>query len=177
MPGTNFENDADGYDPQDQSEAFDETNFTDGEDTSHARSFAGAADGGVFEDLPEVEDLTQIDGDRDDDEALAFDAAEFDADALDDADFEEDHELAYLAATEERQSDLDGLGPEDDFLEAGLAAAEIEGLDEVRDAGEAEGGEDDFTDYQARRVGDEDLKRMGYAEDRDGETRARRNKD
>lgn len=39
MPGTGFENDADGYDPQDQSEAFDETNFTDDEETGEARSF------------------------------------------------------------------------------------------------------------------------------------------
>jgi len=166
MPGTNFENDADGYDPQDQSEAFDETNFIDGEETGQARSFTGATDGGVFEDLPEVEDLTQIDGDRDDDEALAFDAAEFDPDTMDGDDLEEDHELDYLAATDERQSDLDGLDPEDDFGTARVARSEVEGLDVVRDAGEAQGGEDDFTDYQARQLDEADLEELGYARPR-----------
>ena len=140
MPGTNFENDTDGYDPQDQSETFDETNFTDGGDTGEARSYAEAAEGRTFEDLPDVEDLTRADGDADDEEAIALDADEFDPDAIGDADLEEDDELDYRAATEERQSDLDGLGPEDNFDEDRIARTEIEGLEEVRDASEAEGG-------------------------------------
>ena len=68
MPGTNFENDSEGYDPQDQAEALDETQ-TAGDDSP--------AEMRTFEELPDVEDLTQKAGDRDDDEALAMDADEF----------------------------------------------------------------------------------------------------
>ena len=46
---------------------------------------------------------------------------------------------------------------------------------EVRDADAVSGGEDDFTNFQAKNVSDEDLKRMGYSEDRGGETRAKPN--
>ena len=164
MPGTDFENDTDGYDPQDQSEAFDETNFTDGGDAGEVRTFAEANERRTFEDLPDVEDVTQAAGDRDDDEALALDADEFDPDAVDDADLEDDEETAYRAATGERQDDLDGQGPEDGFDEARLSRRDIDGLDEVRDAAEAEGGEDDVTDFQSTKVGDADLQAMGYAE-------------
>ena len=164
MPGTNFENDSDGYDPQDQSEAFDETNFTDGGDAGEVRSFTEANERRAFEDLPDVEDVTRADGDSDEDEALALDADEFDPDAVDDADFEDDDELAYSAATEERQDDIDGLGPEDGVDETRLSDREIEGLEEVRDAGEAEGGEDDFTDFQSSKVSDADLSAMGYSD-------------
>ncbi|HET6900826.1 MAG TPA: hypothetical protein VFK70_20890, partial [Vicinamibacteria bacterium] len=87
-------------DGQEGAEAFDallddETDQTDLEDRT-------------FEELPEVEDLTQLAGDRDDDEALALDADEFDPDAMNDGDTEEDNELDYRAATEEREDDLDG---------------------------------------------------------------------
>jgi hypothetical protein len=165
MPGTNFENDAEGYDPQDQSEAFDETNFTDGGDAGEVRSFAEADERRAFEDLPEVEDLTRADGDSDDDEALALDADEFDPDAVDDGDFEEDDELDYRAASEERQADLDGLGPEDNFDEDRVPRSDIEGVDEIRDASEAQGGEDDFTDFQSKSLDDDDLRNLGYADD------------
>ena len=134
MPGTNFENDTDGYDPQDQSEAFDETNFTDGGDAGEVRSFGEAADrSSVFEDLPEVEDVTRADGDSDDDEAIALDADEFDPEAMGDGDLEEDDELDYRAATEERQADLDGLGPEDNFDEDRSPRSDIDGVGEIRE--------------------------------------------
>jgi hypothetical protein len=32
----------------------------------------------------------------------------------------------------------------------------------VRDAGEAEGGEDDVTDFQSRALDEEDLQELGY---------------
>jgi hypothetical protein len=172
MPGTSFDADPD-FDPQDQAETFDETNTTDGGDAGEVRSYAEADERRTFEELPDVVDLLERAGDRDDDEALALDADEFDADAVDDGDLEEDNELDYRASDEEHEDDLDGLGPEDGFNEARIARGEIEGLDEVRDAGEAEGGEDDFTDFQSRNLSDDDLKNMGYSEDRDGETRAK----
>ena len=167
MAGGSFDSEPD-FDAQDQAEAFDEDSLQVSEsDTDERRT---------FEELPEVEDLTQAAGDRDDDEAVALDADEFDEDAVGDPDLEEDNELDYRAATEEQEDDLDGLGPEDGFAEGRISRSEIDGLDETRDAGEAEGGEDDFTDFQSRNVGDEDLKALGYAEDRDGQVRARPNK-
>lgn len=166
--GGSFESD---FDPQDQAETFDETNTVGGEGVDSALEPAGEMR--TFEELPELLDVTRADGDRDDDEALALDADEFDPDAVDDADFEDDNELGYHAATEEREDDIDGLGPEDGFAEASVSAREIDGLSEVRDADAAEGGEDDFTDFQAKGLGDEDLKDMGYSEDRGGETRAK----
>jgi hypothetical protein len=176
MPGTHFENDADGYDEQDQSEVFDESMTTGGEGSvglGGDSPLGVGAEMRTFEELPDVEDLTQLAGDRDDDEALALDADEFDPDAVGDEDFEEDDELDYRAATEERQSDLDGLGAEDSFDEGRVARSEIDGLEEVRDADEAEGGEDDFTDLQSRGLDDEDLKNLGYSEERDGRTLAK----
>ena len=164
MPGTDFENDSDGYDPQDQAEAFDETNSTDGGDVGEVRSFAEADEMRVFEDLPDVEDLTRADGDADEDEPLAFDADEFDPDVIEEDDFDGDDELNYRAATEERQNDLDGQGPEDEFDEARLAERDIDGSDEVRDASEVQGGEDDVTDFQRPDVSDADLQAMGYSD-------------
>jgi hypothetical protein len=125
----------------------------------------------TFEELPDVEDLTQAAGDRDDDEALALDADEFTPDAVDDSDTEEDNELDYRAATEEREDDLDGQGPEDGFNEARIARSDIDGLDEVADADRAEGGEDDFTDYEAKSMADDDLEELGYS---DAQGRAKR---
>lgn len=139
-------------DGQDGAEAFDALLDDD----------SGLGEARTFEELPEVEDLTQLAGDRDDDEGLALDAGEFDPDAIGDADTEEDNELDYRAVTAEHEDDLDGLGPEDGFDEARIARSDIDGLAEVRDAGEAEGGEDDVTDFQSRTLDDEDLQELGY---------------
>ena len=155
MTGGSFDSESD-FDAQDQAEAFDEDSLQVGDDNERR----------TFEELPEVEDLTQVAGDRDEDEALALDADEFDPDAVDDGDLEEDNELDYRAADEEREDDLDGLGPEDGFNAARVSRGEIDGLDEVRDAGEAEGGEDDFTDFEAKGADDDDLRDLGYAEGR-----------
>lgn len=151
-------------DAQDNAEVLDEANLDPNEEVNELRT---------FEELPDLLDVTRADGDRDEDEALALDADEFDPEAIDDGDLEEDHELDYRAATAEREDDLDGLGPDDGFNEDALSARDIDGLDQVRDADLAEGGEDDVTDFQASRVGDDDLKTMGYAERRNGEVRAK----
>lgn len=176
MPGSSDQD----YDPQDQAEALDESMMSGGEGSvglGGDSPFGVGAEMRTFEELPDVLDMTQMAGDRDDDEALALDADEFDEDAIDDGDLEDDDELDYHAATQERQDDLDGLGAEagsegidEDLIDD---PDNIEGLDEIGDAETVEGGEDDVTDYQARNVGDADLKAMGYAEDREGVTRAR----
>src|SRR5947207_1287932 len=153
MPDLNDE-----ADPQDGAEVLDEDNLDLAEERNEMRT---------FEEIPDVLDVTQAVGDRDDDEALALDADEFEEDAISDADLEEDDELDYRAATEEHEDDLDGLGPQnaaaDSYDEDHVSARDIEGLDQVEDADAVEGGEDDFTNFQAKNVGDDDLKRMGYA--------------
>lgn len=166
--GGSFESD---FDSQDGAETFDESNTIGEEGLDSGLEPAGEMR--TFEELPELMDMTRADGDRDDAEAVALDADEFDPEAVDEGDLEDDNELAYHAATAEHEDDIDGLGPEDDFAEGAVSAREIDGLTEVRDGDEAEGGEDDFTDFQAKGLGDEDLKDMGYSEDRNGETRAR----
>jgi hypothetical protein len=158
-------NDAfDDADPQDGAEAFDEDNLDLAEERNEMRT---------FEELPDVLDVTQAQGDRDDDEAVALDADEFEEDAADDADTEEDHELDYRAATAEREDDLDGQGPDGVYNEDRVAAGGIEGLDQVGDADSVEGGEDDVTDFQATDLSDADLQAMGYSETRGGVTRAK----
>ncbi|HEY9234620.1 MULTISPECIES: hypothetical protein [Phenylobacterium] len=145
MPGPRED---DGYDEQDGAEAFDEATLDDHEEINEMRT---------FEELPELFDATRADGDRDDDEALALDADEFDEEAFDDA-LEEDDELHYrAAASDEDDEDRDEF--DDDLVEPDS----IEGLNEVADADLVSGGEDDFTNFQAKAVSDEDLERMGYA--------------
>lgn len=158
-------NDAfDDAEPQDGAETLDETNYEESQ---------GAGEMRTLEELPDVLDVTQAVGDRDDDEALALDAADFDEDAVGDADTEEDNELDFRSATEEHEDDLDGQGPEDGYNEDRLSARDIEGLEEVGDAGAVEGGEDDVTDFQATNLSDADLRSMGYSESRGGATRAK----
>jgi hypothetical protein len=123
-------------------------------------------EGRTFEELPDVEDLTQADGDADDDEAVALDAAEFDPDAVGDADFEEDDELAYHASDEEHEDDIDGQGPELGEEPERIASSEIEGLEQTADADQVEGGEDDFTNFEAKNLDDADLQNLGYSRDR-----------
>ena len=178
MPGTSFDSDSD-FDPQDQAETFDESMTVGGEGDvalGGDSPLAIGEDMRTFEEMPDVLDMMQKDGDRDDDEALALDADEFDVDAGDDGDLEEDNELDYRAADEEHEDDLDGLGAEagsGGIDEDRIEPEEIEGLDTVMDADAVSGGEDDFTNFQSKSVSDEDLKRMGYSEDRKGETRAK----
>jgi len=180
MPGTSFESDSDDFDSQDQAETFDESMTVGGEGDV---SLGGESplnigeDMRTFEEMPDVYDVTSRTGDRDPDEGLALDADEFDLDAIDDDDTEDDNELDYGAVDAEREDDLDGLGAEPGagFDDDQLTASDIEGLDEVRDGDEVSGGEDDFTNFSARNVADEDLKRMGYSETRGGQTRAKPN--
>jgi hypothetical protein len=156
----------DGFDDQDSAEALDETMLDEREELNEMRT---------FEELPDVLDVTRADGDRDDDEGIALDADEFDEDAIGDSDTEEDDELDYRAATQEREDDLDGQGDEDSFDEDAMdTASSIEGLDEeVADASLVSGGEDDFSNFQSKNLNDEDLQRMGYAENRKGEILAK----
>ena len=77
------------FDSQDKAEVFDESNVVGGEGDS-ALGFESpvspASEMRTFEELPDVEDLTQVAGDRDEDEALSLDADEFDPGAIGDGD-------------------------------------------------------------------------------------------
>lgn len=154
MPG--ITSDIDGYDDQDGAEAFDEANLDDHEEMNEMRT---------FEELPDVLDVTQADGDRDDDEGLALDSDEFDEDAFDDNDTEEDHELDYRAAAQDDEDDEETAFDDDEFDEDQVDDESIEGLELVADADSVEGGEDDFTNFQSKGLNDEDLARMGYTDD------------
>lgn len=158
MPGLS----EDGFDDQDGAETFDETNQDDREQIAEMRT---------FEEMPDVYDVTSRDGDRDDEDALALDADEFDEELIDpDVELEEDDELQlrYHAATvEEDDFYADADNPRaDHYDEDALNSAEsIEGLDEVvADANLVTGGEDDFTNFQSKGLSDDDLARMGYAD-------------
>jgi hypothetical protein len=180
MPGTSSDSEPD-RDPQDQAETFDESMTVGAEgDVSlgDESPLPVGEDMRTFEEMPDVYDVTTRAGDRDTDEALALDADEFDEDAIGEEDLADDNELDYAAADAEHEDDLDGLGVElgEQYDEDQLSPREIAGLDEVRDADEVEGGEDDFTNFQARDVSDQDLKAMGYSEDRGGDIRAKPDK-
>jgi hypothetical protein len=128
MPGVNFESDDPDFDAQDVAETVDETNFDLRPNSNERRT---------FEELPDVLDVTQAEGDRDDDEALALDADEFDEEAFGDDALEEDDELDYHAA---RESDPQALGG-----------------DEERVATD----DDEISDYQASRLSDAEIARLG----------------
>jgi hypothetical protein len=148
--------DFDGYDDQDGAEAFDEALLDEKEETSEMRT---------FEELPDVLDVTQAEGDRDDDEGVALDSEEFDEDAFGDEDLEEDDELHYRAVPAEDNDPAEAAFDDDDFDEDAHDDDDVEGLDLVADADAVSGGEDDFTNFQAKNVSDEDLARMGYTDD------------
>ena len=161
------------FDAQDNAEAFDETVLDESEEVGEMRT---------FEELPDLLDLTQVAGDRDEDEALALDADEFDEDEIDEDDFEDDDELDYRAASEEEEDDLDGQGPDttfagDRFNADAHSATDIEGLDEVGDADSVEGGEDDFTNFEAKGVSDNDLETLGYSDNGPEGAKARPDED
>jgi len=158
MPGMNFDADA-GFDPQDQAETLDETNFDDRE----------SAEFRTFEEMPDVFDETRREGDRDDDEALALDASDFSEDAMGDGDFEEDNELDYRAAAEDEDDIYDGDDAGDlidTFDDDAPPSDEVEGVRQVRDAAEATGGADASARYESRRISDEDLQELGYLEEK-----------
>ena len=75
-------------------------------------------------------------------------------------------EVEWAEATEE-----DGDAAEASVEDA-LDSDDIEGLNEVRDADSVEGGEDDFTNFQSRKLSDEQLDELGYDGQRSGRTRS-----
>lgn len=101
MPGGTPESD---FDSQDSAEVFDEDNYNTNEQLNEMKT---------FEEAPDVLDVTTAVGDRDDEEALALDASEFDEVAFDlETELEEDNELDYRASAEDEGEDAARLGLE-----------------------------------------------------------------
>jgi hypothetical protein len=101
MPGGVIDSDSD---PQDSAEVFDEDNYNTNEQLNEMKT---------FEEMPDVLDVTTAVGDRDDEEAIALDAADFDEASFDrEAELEEDNELDYRASAEDEGEDAARLGLE-----------------------------------------------------------------
>jgi len=139
-------------DAEDIAEAFDETHYSeDGEDLVEPDLFDDAYDD------------TQKLGDADEEAGLELDEGEVDPDALDDEDTEDDELDGQIDEFQPEDNDIPGGDDLDGgFDEDALDENEIEGLDIVADADTVEGGEDDVSNFQSRRVSDEDLAAMGY---------------
>jgi hypothetical protein len=142
--------DIDETDDQEGAETLDEANLTDdSEDIVN------------FDTLDPLLDVTQTEDDADEDEDEAVDAADLDPDSLDEDEIGDselggalgDYETDIGAAGEVEQGErsIDRVGRDD-----------VDGLDQVADADLVEGGEDDFSNFESKRLSDDDLEALGY---------------
>ena len=154
--------DLDGADAQERAESMDETHLTkDGEMIAN------------FDTIADAYDVTQEPGDSDDDETLDaddyepgdLDALEVGEDELEDDDGPYQPDIGVNAAAEDfnardaRESDAPG-------------ADDIEGLRMVRNADSVEGGEDDVSNFQSKRLSDADIAKLGYGANASGRPKA-----
>ena len=158
--------DAEGYDPQDQAEAFDETHNTDEMGyPDETRSF----EPDLFDD---VYDATAADGDADEDDDT-LDASDLEAADLDEVETDEDEDdVVYL---DDDLEDEDDDLVEDDLLiqpshqHASADEADLEYTDHLDDAGRG-------ADRLARRYESQgelslsDVQSLGYGQDEKKET-------
>jgi hypothetical protein len=149
--------DQDASDPQDQAETADETHLNEDKDEFTTLEEAPNAFDDTARDDDDVElaptdesQFTDADDEYEDDDDTDAN------DELDDTPDEFQPEVEWAEASEQ-----DGDQAQDSVDDA-LGGDEIEGLNEVRDAGSVEGGEDDFTNFQSRRLGDKQLNELGY---------------
>lgn len=143
MPGPG-EQDID-FDAQDRAETYDEDNVTEGDERR------------TFEEFDDVLDVTKAQDDAEDDEAL--DAGEYDPDELGDEVLEEDEDRVETHMISRDPADAG------DFDEDDPGEDSIEGMDLVGNADRVEGGEDDFTNFEADGLSDQDIGRLGYRAD------------
>ena len=137
------------FDDQDRAEVLDETNLTeDGEDIAN------------FDTIADVFDSTEEPGDADEDDVT--DADDMDADDLDALEVDEDE----LEGSEELYEPEVGKGGQTSGkpFEDRVGTEDLEGMHIVRDAGLVEGGEDDFTNLQSKRLDDKDLAELDYSD-------------
>jgi len=155
--------DQDAVDPQDQAETADETHLNEDAD-----EFT------TLEEAPNAFDDTAADDD--DVELTPSDESEFtegddddDTDANDELDDTPDEFQPEVEWAEAAETDGDAA---EASVEDALGSDDIEGLNEVGDADSVEGGEDDFTNFQSRKLSDEQLDKLGYDGQRPGQTRS-----
>jgi len=155
------------YDEQDQSEVFDE-------DIMGDEGVGPSAEMRVFEELPDVYDVTSAVGDRDVDGALdAQDADELDDEELDaiGEDLEYDDE-----AEDDLPDQLEDVAEDDELKDDEIDDLdEVDGVDEVQDdeveqelGGDLneEGDADEVADYESEdELSDADVKELGYTDD------------
>ena len=156
--------DQDAVDPQDQAETADETHlnedadeFTTLEEAPNAFDDTAADDDDVELTPSDESEFTEEDDDDDDTDAN---------DELDDTPDEFQPEVEWAEAAE---ADSDAA---EASVEDALDSDDIGGLNEVGDADSVEGGEDDFTNFQSRKLSDEQLDELGYDGQRSGQTRS-----
>ena len=156
--------DQDAVDPQDQAETADETHlnedadeFTTLEEAPNAFDDTAADDDDVELTPSDESEFTEEDDDDDDTDAN---------DELDDTPDEFQPEVEWAEAAE---ADSDAA---EASVEDALDSDDIGGLNEVGDADSVEGGEDDFTNFQSRKLSDEQLDKLGYDGQRPGQTRS-----
>jgi hypothetical protein len=126
--------DFDGADAQDGAEALDETHLTeDGEAIAN------------FDELDDVIDLTQADGDADEDEPL-------------DPDLIEDEDLDIIEDILESGRDDEGLDLDPEPLEA-LAGDDLDVDETLSDA------DDQPADFESSTLADDDIEILGYADE------------
>lgn len=149
------------FDPQDQSEVLDEDN----------QSLDGAGDASaefrVFEELPDVYDVTTAVGDTDDQKAEALDEDEFDEDAIDDEDLEVDEDSPdEVGAYQDNEDDFEDDGIDDEDGVNALADDEVE-LVYAGDLTDLEHARSSAKPYEStRELSDDDLKELGYKDEK-----------
>jgi hypothetical protein len=153
------------WDPQDQAEVLDESNLTE-----------AGTDFVTFEEIEDehVQDLTQLIGDADDQAAEALDEADFDEDAIDDEDLEGDEDSPdELSDFVDEEVDIEQYAdPDPDELDgvAALESDEVE-LEYAGDLTDLEHARSSAKPYEStRELSDEDLQELGY-QDREGHPR------
>ena len=147
--------DIDGADDQDRAEAMDETHLT--KDGDMIANFDTITD--AYDATREASDSDDDDGagDADDYDPDDLDALEVDEDELEDDDGPYQPDIGVDADAEDfngrdaRETDRPG-------------ADDIEGMHIVRDADTVEGGEDDVSSFQSKRLSDADLVALGYGD-------------
>lgn len=157
-------------DEQDQSEMFDEDILGD-------EGIGPSNDMRVFEELPDVYDVTSRQGDADvDDDLSASDADEIEDDELDDIDLddddgEDDDTLDDDLEDEPEDNEVvvddeDDLDVVDDLNSAADDEVEIAAAGDVDDAG----GQGQASDYESEgELSDEDVEELGYRDEEEEE--------
>jgi hypothetical protein len=156
--------DADMPDEQDQAEAFDE-------DIMGDEGLGPSPDMRVFEELPDVYDVTSRVGDADVTGDLdASDADEIDDDELDELDLDDDDG----EDDDTLDDDLEDLPEDDEVFDDDEDLNEVDGLDELEDdeieiesVGDVDdaGDEDEVSDYESEdELSDEDVAELGYSD-------------